>query len=393
MFGRRGSTVVATFVAVIATTLSTGATPNLPGALVVSARATGRLPIPPSPPIDELRRDAELEGLRSAALEVNPRPVLPDERKDDPTDCAVDRFTSCSRTAYDAWSSFTDPRGVTVVDGHMSIYIDTAVEFDYAGSAGWTLVADVFSGEETGVFLGGAWGTLSTGCPTSTVCVADPQVDDAAEGSSIRFAPGVSRRVRFHQRAAAIPPSGAIDLTPALGLRITVNGPHGVSASLADFEPPQLAGRCDDLPNKFGAGCVDPRGAAFVVFDATANPKVQSVAAHVYDAIRTLPSRWGSPFGKALIRTTDPARRNANRAVACRDLVVPAGQECDEFPFATTVQGGDGAAPGDRSARAVPGPANKSQGGTIQNSYDYYRVLDNGEFLVNALLAPGQSAW
>lgn len=64
-----------------------------------------------------------------------------------------------------------------------------------------------------------------------------------------------------------------------------------------------------------------------------------------------------------------------------------------EDAAASTYQGGNGAAPNDRSIRIVPLSANNSQGGLTSAYYDYYRILAADPFFVQAILADGSTAW
>ncbi|MEV0082872.1 hypothetical protein [Saccharopolyspora sp. NPDC050642] len=131
---------------------------------------------------------------------------------------------------------------------------------------------------------------------------------------------------------------------------------------IIDHAENALFGRCDNVNNRFGAGCVDQEGMAYVLYDVRDNPLVEDVAKHVFDAIRTLPSHWGSGAvgGNPLTRLTSEERIDANRNVACGNAQPPVGYSCDEYPMASTYQGGDGAAPNDRSTRDVLISANNS---------------------------------
>jgi len=70
----------------------------------------------------------------------------------------------------------------------------------------------------------------------------------------------------------------------------------------------------------------------------------------------------------------------ANRRLACADFpppVQPDDPECDEYPFATTREGGRGA-----SIAPVPPVENRRQGGALSAFYAKERVRVGDPFLV-----------
>ena len=100
-----------------------------------------------------------------------------------------------------------------------------------------------------------------------------------------------------------------------------------------------------------------------------------AVAAHIRDA-----QVAGKP--KRLKYDTDPIARALRRAIACprgtcRGQPVP-NNSCDEYPFASTFQGGLGA-----SIRCVPAGTNSSQGGTL--SHFYGMIIHGDEFDVEVI--------
>lgn len=202
------------------------------------------------------------------------------------------------------------------------------------------------------------------------------------------FRPGTTVRRHFTQLGADMDNNESSSLNQNLGIGMQLyTAPNPVTTR--DFTSNTLTGRCDNASYISGTGCVNDEGPALVLYDARANPVVEPVAQHVVDAIRTLPSQWGSPYGNALTRLTDRAAIDRNRRITCRG----GDPSCDEYPLATTYQGGDGAAPDDRSTRTVPIGANRSQGGLTNANYDRYRVLDRDSFYVQAVLPDGTPAW
>jgi hypothetical protein len=130
--------------------------------------------------------------------------------------------------------------------------------------------------------------------------------------------------------------------------------------------------RCDSLPrNTAPNGCVDPDIVPTYVLSSVALPDIAR-----FDAkqIRAHTS-W-----HVLQRTTDPARIKANRKSACRGFVPINGpgkpkDSCDEFPYASTLQG-----PG--MTEHVPLPENTKQGGNLGNFYTSNRLITEDKFCI-----------
>ncbi|HEU5269263.1 MAG TPA: NucA/NucB deoxyribonuclease domain-containing protein, partial [Jatrophihabitans sp.] len=142
------------------------------------------------------------------------------------------------------------------------------------------------------------------------------------------------------------------------------------------------AWRCDDLVS--GTGCVDPEYTPTITFNTGLNPLVRPVALHMRDAQAELPQHWGVPGGDhPLLRLTDPTQASANTRAACASFVPdpPVATSCDEYPFASSYEGGAGA-----SIRAVPLSANNSQGGILNGGYNTWRILDADAFYVQVII-------
>ncbi|MFF0746704.1 NucA/NucB deoxyribonuclease domain-containing protein [Streptomyces sp. NPDC004111] len=94
--------------------------------------------------------------------------------------------------------------------------------------------------------------------------------------------------------------------------------------------------------------------------------------------------RIGSP--RPLHRQDDPVKQTDNRNAVCpRNAVPPApGLSCDEYPFASTKEGGLRLAKEDRGTRWVPASEQNQQGGKLTTFYKQYRVLVNDPFFVRA---------
>lgn len=157
----------------------------------------------------------------------------------------------------------------------------------------------------------------------------------------------------------------------------------------------QLHGRCDTLATAKD-GCVNEDFTPTVTYSALTHPLVQPVAQHIYNAQRTLSIAWGVPAsvkanGRVLTRDTSGADITANNRAACRGVRLARGQQCDEFPLASTFEGA--AFQHVFSAVAVPASANRSQGGITSTFYAGDRVIDDDAFYVLAVLRNGSRSW
>ena len=104
-------------------------------------------------------------------------------------------------------------------------------------------------------------------------------------------------------------------------------------------------------------------------YDPAANPLVKEVANHVARA--QAGGKPGAPnSGRPLHRITDPDQIKANMRAACGS-VDTGTLSCDEYPLASSREGGAGA-----STEAVPLASNNSQGGIMSSFYQAQRVLD-----------------
>lgn len=111
-------------------------------------------------------------------------------------------------------------------------------------------------------------------------------------------------------------------------------------------------GRCDDLK--------------FVII----------VAARMPFIARNIFTSWEA--GKPGVLTKDRAAESVNRRKVCLpSFPRPHGGQCDEFPFASTRQGGEGA-----QEQEVPARENQCQGGTLSRRYVAAGIGDRDDFLV-----------
>jgi hypothetical protein len=113
----------------------------------------------------------------------------------------------------------------------------------------------------------------------------------------------------------------------------------------------------------------------FVIFDARRMPFIT----------RNISTAWKA--GKPGVLTKDSAAEPGNRKVVClRSFARTHGGQCDEYPFASTREGGAGA-----QEMEVPPRENACQGGTLSAKYGAGGIRDGDSFLV-VITHPGDIA-
>jgi Deoxyribonuclease NucA/NucB len=145
--------------------------------------------------------------------------------------------------------------------------------------------------------------------------------------------------------------------------------------------------RCDDMlagsnprHRAFPAGCVFPQYTPVL----TSMRQLPQIAANI-SRIQGRGGHYGRiGSGHPLHRITNPTQITANRNVLCpRSRPRPAGMSCDEYPFASTKEGGNGAPPNSRGWAWVPAGEQNSQGGLLNTFYNDNRVLNEDAFWVS----------
>ncbi|MEU3317368.1 NucA/NucB deoxyribonuclease domain-containing protein [Streptomyces sp. NPDC006656] len=139
--------------------------------------------------------------------------------------------------------------------------------------------------------------------------------------------------------------------------------------------------RCDDQLRGVRAGCVLPDFTPTV--DMSALPKIA-------ETIRGIQQRGGygvpGDHARALHRTTNASTIRSNRRAVCGRNVVgrppAAGVQCDEYPFASTKEGGTTLSTFYRGWAWVPAAENTNQGNLLSILYRDNRVLDGDPFWV-----------
>lgn len=314
-------------------------------------------------------------------------------------DCALgqnpNRWTACTDQVWGV-NNYVVVNGVPQWRGSMSIRVRSSVEFAEGDGDDWLLDTVLTVTDTQGSLQSGAPGTVWTGClDHNDKCTTSELEGTNKEREAVSLTKGAVIPKTYTQYSAVTLNNQIISLDGNLGSAVEVRPATGNAVTLADHYRNTLYGRCDNVsPNRYGVGCVNWRSAALVTYDTRANPVVEPVAKHVFNALRNLPTHWGNPRqGPPLNRVTNEQTINDNRNAVCGKVTVPTGQSCDEYPLASSYQGGTYAAENDRSIAIVPLAANNSQGGLTSAAYDLYRVLDGNDFYVQAILADGTTAW
>ncbi|MEU8975989.1 NucA/NucB deoxyribonuclease domain-containing protein [Streptomyces monashensis] len=121
-------------------------------------------------------------------------------------------------------------------------------------------------------------------------------------------------------------------------------------------------------------GWIVPSGMAALPGIANNIRGVQSQGLHV-----------GMPGSATLLHRATPEQRAKNYAAVCGGLTPPPGTvlSCDEYPFASTREGGLAMNPPNRAIAWVPLPEQKAQGGILRAFYQSNRILPGDPFYVN----------
>ena len=143
--------------------------------------------------------------------------------------------------------------------------------------------------------------------------------------------------------------------------------------------------RCDHMypTNWRKPGCVLP------AFIPTVDMSSLPVIAKNIRKVQGRGSHVGKPGGRnPLNRTSTQQEADHNRRLVCpKRLKRPPGSQCDEYPFASSWQGGTKLPPIDRTISWVPAHENRLQGAILKNFYKDNRVLRGSPgdaFYVNA---------
>jgi hypothetical protein len=130
--------------------------------------------------------------------------------------------------------------------------------------------------------------------------------------------------------------------------------------------------RCDNMfPGQWKPGCVFP------AFIPTVDMSSLPVIAKNIRAVQGRGIHVGQPGGShPLHRGSSAVEKANNRKLVCpKKLKRPPGDTCDEYPFASTVEGGTALPQVDRYVGWVPAKENQNQGNILSTFYREQRIL------------------
>lgn len=189
--------------------------------------------------------------------------------------------------------------------------------------------------------------------------------------------PGQTYSATIEGRVAV--PSGAVGLFKLTYVDIIHRGQYD-----DPLDSQSTPFRCD-------ATAFESTGCVFSEFIPTLStmaslPGIRGNIVHVQQNSRLHPGseRLG---GNPLTRTTDSTKQSANYRASCprsrpRPTVLGRVLSCDEYPFASTLEGGASYAPPNSGWAWVPVDEQRSQGGYLSSFYRLQRVLDGDKFWV-----------
>lgn len=135
--------------------------------------------------------------------------------------------------------------------------------------------------------------------------------------------------------------------------------------------------RCDsDRSIRLKRGCVYPSIVPNFSISRS-SPKWGAMAKHVYSAQRTLQGKPG--YAKPLHRTTSAQARTNRKKTCPSSLTRPKGYECDEYPYASSKEGGSTIGK-TQSRKMIPRSHNQDGGKQLQKFYDSNRILPGDAF-------------
>ena len=141
-----------------------------------------------------------------------------------------------------------------------------------------------------------------------------------------------------------------------------------VLIALLAFTSLSIATFIDDEQEEF---LLEKRACPTIIFPCGPASTMPNVCKNMQDAIKK-----GHP--KQLHRITDKKKIRKNRYDSgCTKMVKPPGQSCDEYPFASSQEGGTGA-----ETMLVPLQENNQQGGLLSSFYRSNNIADGDCFNV-----------
>lgn len=295
---------------------------------------------------------------------------------------AVNRTTTCRLSAHE-----------------VKIYKYTAGKTQYYGSAFYTLRTTMTTNMSTNLVRVQNDIQMTRHTPNNSITKIggisfDPQPTSSYTRMSASSTPngnnGGSVWTGYASFARKAISSGAQSTTKVFTNKVTFANPvYWASSTSAHWDTANV--QCDRQVRS-NIGCVVPSFIPTITIDKANNPEMN----------RHLKAAIGSGLPRTLTRTTNEKVNAANRNKACpRSLKRPSGKSCDEYPFASTIEGASrysGATRRTFSWCSVPGKSgtgargwstcmvndrqNSREGSRLVGFYSSNRIANNNRFHV-----------
>ncbi|MDX3387568.1 NucA/NucB deoxyribonuclease domain-containing protein [Streptomyces niveiscabiei] len=275
----------------------------------------------------------------------------------------VNRFRACA--VFSAKVTIWDPRSGAVV-GTLN-YLVRAYAYSARDSKNWAYQVELMEVSSTARAKGL---TVSGSTTCSGKCRVTKSTFPAQVMSQTKDVVGQS----FMEPTIALSPKGQSGWGQATAGWVFTR-PDITPTNRITLPTPGV--RCDNaFPGMSKPGCVMP----YIPELAYArHGEYPELADHIQDAQNSgLPGKHGTK--NYLTRVTNKTRMRENRDASCpTSLPRPTGKDCDEYPMASTWQGGK---TGKFSRRMIDKDQNRSGGRALANFYLYNRIIEKDRFLV-----------
>ena len=176
---------------------------------------------------------------------------------------------------------------------------------------------------------------------------------------------GVPHYPVYSEKDPGVTSQGTATVTGSLSTSWTYTGD---GLAFPPLKETTVGVRCDSQKGyKYPAGCANPSYTSTYVLSSSKYP---AIAKFDKAQLAKHPS-W------ATLTRVSPTQRDKNRRAACKGFHPPKPYSCDEFPYASTSQGGKGAA-----VQKVLLSENKAQGTNLGDFYNANRLFYGEKFHV-----------
>jgi hypothetical protein len=322
-------------------------------ALALAATALGLAAGPASATTAGPRTTATIERLPGSAVPWaagTPAPATCVKAQTSPTFTAASRLDWCAVFAA----------VLSVYEGNKLVGQADVGQTDYASwkvsSRTWNPTRQVFSEEDSSGVLKGQPLTVTGTSTCSGGCTVT---------SNRSYTLPVPQYPVYSEKDPGVTSQGTATVTGSLSTSWVYTGD---GLTFPPLKETTVGVRCDSQAGyKYPAGCANPSYTPTYVISSARYP---DIAKFDKAQLAKHPS-W------ATLTRVSPAQADKNRAAACKGFHAPPGKSCDEFPYASTSQGGAGAA-----RTAVNKKENDSQGGNLVAFYNANRLFYGEKFHV-----------